>query len=389
MEEKRMEQKGFDFSTFINEWTETLVNPKSYFSTMKTEGGLAEPVVKALIYGVVAGIIYFIWSLLHMGAGRYGYLGGLVGISALFTSTIGAVIGVFVGGVIVLILSSISEGNKEFEACLRVSAALMAIFPVSALLSLSYALNAELGSIASLCINLYGLYLLYNGIIYALKGNEKTAKIIALVLGGLMLLIIIIGMIMSLAIRSYSGFSQHKAEEIIKDYEGLAQKAAADYKKVAEDLAQAQNEVGADGKPDTYPMEAIKQVRKSFATGPSKITRETMQQLVTATRAINDLEPSEKSEALKQNGFPTQESYQSAFVSVMSGISALGGLNAMQQIIDATSEEQKAAEAFTLDEATLSIATQSIATGKLTEKDLQTIYDNWDLALELKSISNN
>ncbi len=381
MEEKSMEQKGFDFSLFISEWKETLVNPKGYFSTMKTEGGLAEPVIKALIYGAVAGLLYLIWGLLHFGGGRYGYFGGMVGVGGLFGAVIGAVIGVFIGGVIVLIIAAITEGNKEFEACLRVSASLMALFPINAALSFLVGINAELSTIINLCINIYGLYLLYLGVTIALKGNEKTTKIIAFVLGGILLLLIIVGLITALAVRSFSGFTENKADEMIKNYQGLAQEAAADFEKAANELSRTSN----FDKPENYPTEAIKQVEKSFATGQPKIMSETIEQLIAATEAIRDLEQAEIPEALEQNGFITEKSYKSAYVAVLSGMTALQGLNAMQKIIDTSEQEQ--ATAFTFDQATLSLATQSITASKLTEEDLRNIYDNWDRAIELKNLS--
>ena len=61
------ESTSFDLNAFIKESKETLLNPKAYFSTMKTSGGMAEPVIKALIYGVVAGIIVFLWGILGLG----------------------------------------------------------------------------------------------------------------------------------------------------------------------------------------------------------------------------------------------------------------------------------------------------------------------------------
>jgi len=383
MEEKSMEQKGFDFSLFISEWKETLVNPKGYFSTMKTEGGLAEPVIKALIYGAVAGLLYLIWGLLHFGGGRYGYLGGMFGIGGLFSAVIGAVIGVFIGGVIVLIIAAITEGNKEFEACLRVSASLMALFPINAALSFLVGINAELSTIINLCINIYGLYLLYLGVTIALKGNEKTTKIIAFVLGGILLLLIAIGLITALAVKSFSGFTENKADEMIKNYQGLAQEAAADFEKAANELSRTSN----FEKPENYPTEAIKQVEKSFATGQPIVMSETIDQLITATEAIKDLEQSEIPEVLEQNGFTTEERYKSSYVAVLSGMTALQGLDAMQKIIDASDQEQATAKAFTFDQATLSLATQSITASKLTEEDLRNIYDNWDRAIELKNLS--
>jgi hypothetical protein len=58
-----MSNSTFNFNAFIKESKDVLKDPKTYFSTMKTTGGIAEPLIKAVIYGAVAGIIIFIWSL--------------------------------------------------------------------------------------------------------------------------------------------------------------------------------------------------------------------------------------------------------------------------------------------------------------------------------------
>ncbi|MGB4292639.1 MAG: YIP1 family protein, partial [Bacteroidales bacterium] len=125
---------SFDFNAFINESKETLLNPKSYFSSMKTAGGMVEPLIKAVIYGVIAGIFYLIWGLFHLGAAG-SLLGGAVGFVGLIWAIIGSIIGLFIGAVIILIVSAIGKGSTDFEACLRVSASLMVIMPVSAILS--------------------------------------------------------------------------------------------------------------------------------------------------------------------------------------------------------------------------------------------------------------
>ena len=68
-----MSEQKFDFNQFISDSKETLLNPKSYFATMKLDGGMGEPLIKALIYSVVAGVLYLIWSFLIVG----GVAGGI------------------------------------------------------------------------------------------------------------------------------------------------------------------------------------------------------------------------------------------------------------------------------------------------------------------------
>jgi hypothetical protein len=189
-----MSNGTFDFNLLLKESKDTLLNPKSYFSTLKTSGGMTEPLIKAVIYGTVTGIIYLLWGLLKIGAVGGGLLGGAFGFTAFITAIIGAVIGVFVGAVILLIISSVCKGNADFEANLRVTAAVMVIMPISALLSFLSGFNIYLGMVINLIVFLYTLWLLYNGLVEALKCKPETAKIVCYVLIALIVLFLLLGL---------------------------------------------------------------------------------------------------------------------------------------------------------------------------------------------------
>ena len=189
-----MSNGTFDFNQFVKESKEILVNPKSYFSTMKTTGGMSEPLIKALIYGVVSGLISFLWNILGIGAlGVGGLFGGAVGVMVFVFAIIGAIIGLFIGGVVVLILSAICKGNTDFEANIRVTASLMVMMPISAFLGFADGLNLYLGVVVGLAINIFALWLLYNGLVEALKSKPETTKIVTYVLIAIFVLFSFIG----------------------------------------------------------------------------------------------------------------------------------------------------------------------------------------------------
>jgi len=211
---------SFDLNVFIRESKETLVNPKSYFSTLKTTGGMAEPLIKAVIYGAVAGLIVFLWSLLGLGAVRGGMLGGTVGVMALVWYIISGIIGLFLGAVILLVISSICKGSTDFEANARVVASTMVIMPVNALLGFTGGINSTLGMIISLAVNLYALYLLYHGLVETLKAKPDTTRIVVYVLAGLLVLFTIIGMGTRKKMnRLMDDFSNEDLKEMIQDSE--------------------------------------------------------------------------------------------------------------------------------------------------------------------------
>jgi len=200
-----MSDGTFDVNLFFKESKDVLVNPKLYFSTMKTSGGMSEPLIKAVIYGAVAGAIAFLWSLLKIGA-MSGF-GGAIGIMVFIWSIIAAIIGLFIGAVIILVISSICKGSTDFEANLRVSAALLVIMPINAFLGFAGHFNLYFGVIVSLAVGLYAMWMLYNGLVEALKTNPETTKIVSYILIAIFALFTLLGI-----------GAKRKAEQLMKDF---------------------------------------------------------------------------------------------------------------------------------------------------------------------------
>ena len=171
-----MSDRTFDFNEFIKESKDVLVNPKSYFSTMKTSGGMTEPLIKAVIYGTIAGAIAYIWSLLNLGALGGGMFGGGFGIMILIWKIIGSIIGLFIGAVILLVISSICKGNAGFEANLRVTAAVMVVMPISAFFGFAIHINIYLGAIIGLAVSIFALCLFIMVLLKLLKQTLRQLK---------------------------------------------------------------------------------------------------------------------------------------------------------------------------------------------------------------------
>ncbi len=104
---------------------------------------------------------------------------------------IGAIIGLFIGAVILIVISSICKGSTDFEANLRVTAAVMVIMPISGFLGFSGGINFYFGIIIKLAVNIFALWLLYNGLVELLKAKQETAKIIMYVLIAIFVLFMI------------------------------------------------------------------------------------------------------------------------------------------------------------------------------------------------------
>jgi hypothetical protein len=182
-----MSNLSFGFKAFIKESIDVLINTKSYFSKMKTTGGVAEPLIKALIYGAVAGIIGFLWNLVDLGG---PVIGSISGFMIIIWFIIGAIVGLFVGAVLLYIISGICRGSKDYEANVRVIAATLVLFPFNVLLSFTGGLNVIAGIAIMLAIDFFALYLLYHGLIQTLKANPVSVKIVIILLAILSTLLI-------------------------------------------------------------------------------------------------------------------------------------------------------------------------------------------------------
>jgi hypothetical protein len=229
-----MSNEGFSFKKLYEDSKKALFRPKEYFSSMETTGGLGEPILKVLVYGAIAGIFALLWSVLNISGFTGGILGGAVGVAAFFWSIFGAVVGVFIGGLIVLIISSICNGNGEFEPNMRVAAAIMVILPINAFLGFFGGISGALDAIIGFAVNIYGLYMLYIAVTRTLEGKVQPAKAISYILAGLVL----IGLIVNLATRRTIDRKMKLGSDTMKEYQKKAEQMAEEMSKNYEEAAE-------------------------------------------------------------------------------------------------------------------------------------------------------
>jgi hypothetical protein len=238
-----MSNEGFSFKKLYEDSKKALFQPKEYFSSMETQGGLGEPILKVLVYGAIAGVFALLWSLLNISGFTGGILGGAVGIAAFFWSIFGAVVGVFIGGLIVLIISSICNGKGEFEPNMRVAAAIMVILPINAFLGFFGGISGALDAIIGFAVNIYGLYMLYIAVTRTLEGKVQPAKAISYILAGLVL----IGLIANLATRRTISRKMNLGSSAVEEYqkkaEQMAKEMSKEYEKAAKEMEKSAKEM--------------------------------------------------------------------------------------------------------------------------------------------------
>jgi hypothetical protein len=401
-----METKnGFDFQKFINDSRDVLLNPKDFFSRIELSGGLGEPVIRALIYGAIAGLFSMIWSFMNIG----GLFGSATGIGLFFTTIIGALIGAFIMGILILIISSICGGNTDYEPNFRVAVAIMVFLPISSFLSVIGGLSYWLSTLVSLAINLYALYVLYYALFVALSGKEQTAKVLGYVLGGFLIFIMLIGAITNRAVKKFSGFSKNRIEESLKGLEKAAKEiekeTTAHYDEMLEELEKVEEHVAVleeeetqkeveladpEAKPEKYPQDAIEYAEDWFSKDESDFSAETITNLIKLMKELKKYDKSQRDEmldVLSNYGYDDIEEYTNDAKKAIISPKALKTLESLQLLIDATDEEQKVAEDYTLDKAIESVVQQSLKEGNLTQEDIRLAYENWDKLTEYSELT--
>jgi len=184
-----MSSLTFDLNLFLQESKNTLLNPKRYFSSMKIFGGLADPLIKAMAYGILTGLIYLICWFFRIKSFGAGYVGDAVGFLAFIKIIIMTAISSAIGALLLVLISTSCRGNSDYEPNLRVTASLLAVMPVYAIFSILWELNVYLGIIISFIISLYFIWILYFGLVAALKCKQKN---VSFVLYGLAVIIVLL-----------------------------------------------------------------------------------------------------------------------------------------------------------------------------------------------------
>ncbi|SRR6056297_1896230 len=121
---------GFDLGTVIAQAKQVITDPTGFYRAMSRSGGYSEPLIFALVMGVMAGIIYALLSILGLtGAG----LGGL---AAIIMAPLLMLIGSFIAAAILFVIWKLMGSPHGFEVAYRSVAYSYAIVPVLAVFSI-------------------------------------------------------------------------------------------------------------------------------------------------------------------------------------------------------------------------------------------------------------
>ena len=220
----------------VQAFVAVLTKPADFYASVRDVGGFGAPVVFALVLGAVSGLISALYMVVGLGAAAGaagGAFGAFAGFSAIIMSPIFAVIGCFVGGAVVHVISLIASGKGTYEQSVRVAGYAAAVIPFGTLLGFT----PLLGWLPSL----YGLYLVAQGLIAIHAADRKRTYVATGVLAAILVLFSLMAM---LAGRAASQVATQMEGKYGKDSElqREMQKAQQEMQRAAEEMRRRQQQ---------------------------------------------------------------------------------------------------------------------------------------------------
>jgi hypothetical protein len=150
----------------INTLKMVITNPVEFFRTMPKTGGLADPLVFAVVIGLLVGVIQAVIGFVTLSGGlRWASL------VAVIWGPVGALIGSFIGAAILFVIWKIMGSNEDYEVAYRCTAYAYAIAPIMVLAGLV----PYVGSLVGLA---WGLYLIVTASVEVHKIAARTAWLV-------------------------------------------------------------------------------------------------------------------------------------------------------------------------------------------------------------------
>lgn len=156
----------------LNRVRNLIVNPKHYFTKIVADGNMEESMLKAFLYGLLGGVLVLFIRLLG---------GATITLGSIFTAIIIvpvlAVALLFVLGGLMMLVSEITGGERDWEIAIKGLASVFFIYPVILVLN-ALAFNCVSVWVISLLVDIYILFLFYNISLYCMRGKKASVLLV-------------------------------------------------------------------------------------------------------------------------------------------------------------------------------------------------------------------
>ena len=155
---------------------DVIVNPKRYFTKIVADGNMEESMLKAFLYGLLGGLLVLFIRLLG---------GASITLGSIFTAIIIvpvlAVALLFVMGGLLMLVSEITGGERDWEIAIKGLASVFFIYPARLVLD-ALAFNCVSICFIILLVDIYILFLFYNISLYCMRGKRASVLLVIAIL---------------------------------------------------------------------------------------------------------------------------------------------------------------------------------------------------------------
>ncbi len=149
-----------------------IVNPRRYFTKIVADGNMEEAMFKAFLYGLAGGLLVFVINLLSGASFTFGAL-----FSALIITPVIAVGVLFIMGGLMMLVSEITGGERDWEIAIKGLASVFFMYPVVLGLN-ALAFNCVSMWVISILVDAYVLFLFYNIALYCMRGKRSNVLMV-------------------------------------------------------------------------------------------------------------------------------------------------------------------------------------------------------------------
>lgn len=136
-----METKGVNVAGIPQTAIRVLTSPSAFFREMPKTGGFVEPLIFAVVMGVIGGIIHAVFSLVGFGI----TVGFAAGFGAIIIVPIAVAIFGFVGAAILFVIWKLMGSQESYETAYRCAAYISALAPINAVVNIIPYAGAAVG----------------------------------------------------------------------------------------------------------------------------------------------------------------------------------------------------------------------------------------------------
>ncbi len=156
----------------LNNIRDAIVNPKNFFKTIVADGNLEDSMLMAFIYGLIGGALVLLFRLIGGATITIGTV-----FSQLIIVPVLAVALLFIMGGLLMLISEITGGERDWEIAIKGLASVFFMYPVILLLN-SCAFNCWSIWVISLLVDAWVLYILYCLSVYCMRGARFNVLLV-------------------------------------------------------------------------------------------------------------------------------------------------------------------------------------------------------------------